>query len=682
MPFRTARKRRQRRPQSHVGRRVGGILVVVGLLAAAATGAAFTGVAAFRSSCSIGSERAIQLGSNSFVYAGNSSPLGVVPAVRERRPVPLARISPWLTQATVAIEDRRYWDHGGLDYQAIARALVADIRAGQIVQGGSTIAEQLVRNLYIGTATPMSFERKIDEACLAMKLGESWSKQRILGAYLNQIYYGAHAYGAYAAAETFFDRPASELSLPQAALLAGLPQAPTAYDPFERPVAARVRRNEVLTAMLSNGDIRLAQYRRAVRAPVRLKGARKAKKSQPSNFFRYVMTQLDHRFGPKRAAFGGLRVQTTLSARMQGAADTAIASHLVTPGDPAAALVAIDPQTGAIKAMTSLVPGEKQPDFNLASQAHRQAGSAFKTFTLTAALEDGISLNSVWTGPPALTIPDPRCENESGPWQVHNYADEAAGTMPLVSAIANSVNTIFAQVVVKVGPDRVAEVAHRMGIRSSLQPVCSITLGSQAVTPLEMADAFATLADRGVHHAPFAITRVGSPRGVLLREKNSHATRAVPQDIADQVTFALQHVITQGTGTAAAIGRPAAGKTGTGENFQDAWFCGYVPQLATCVWVGYPQGEIPMDNVEGIPGVFGGSLPAEIWHDFMSAAVSRMPVSDFVIPYVPAPPLVQPSAPTTTATTGSTTTAPPATTTAPAPPPPTTTAPAGTTTSR
>jgi len=647
-------------------------VLVCGLIVAVLTGVGYTGVSAFRASCSLTSEHPIQLGSNSFVYAANRTPLGMVPAVRHRDPVSLARISPWLPKATVAIEDHRYWQHGALDYEGIVRAALADIQAGHVVQGGSTIAEQLVRNLYIGTDTPMSLEGKVDEACLAVQLSQVWSKQRILQAYLNQIYYGNYAYGAQAAAETYFDRPASRLSLSQAALLAGLPQAPTAYDPFRKPHVALARRNEVLAAMLANGDLSAARYRVALRTPLRLRTERRLG-SGASDFFRYVTTELDRRFGSRRAGVGGLKVKTTLSARMQSAAGAAIASHLVTPGDPAAALVAIDPETGAIKAMTSLVPGHRQPVFNLAAQAHRQAGSAFKTFTLTAALEDGISLDSVWTGPPSLTIDDPRCMNASGPWQVHNYADEAAGTMPLVSAIAHSVNTIFAQVVVKVGPDRVVAVAHRMGIGSPLQPVCSITLGSQAVTPLEMADAFATLADRGVRHAPFAIERIGSPHGVLQTRKSGRSRVAVPRNVADEVTSALQHVITEGTGTAAAIGRPAAGKTGTGEDFQDAWFCGYVPQLAACVWVGYPQGEIPMTDVEGIPGVFGGSLPAEIWHDFMAAAVSGRPIRNFALPYVPAPTV---QAPPTATTTTTTTTSPPTTTA----PPPTTTAPGTTTT--
>ena len=644
-----AHGRRGRHDGRPVARRLAAIVIVLCLVGVVLTGIGYTAMAAFRSSCALAAKRPIELGSNSYVYAANGSRLGMVPAVRRRQPVGLARMSPWLARATVAIEDRRFWQHGALDYEAIVRAAIADAAAGRVVQGGSTITEQLVRNLYLGTTKAMSLEGKIDEACLAVQLAKVWPKQRILAAYMNQIYYGNDAYGAQAAAETYFGRAARKLTLPQAALLAGLPQSPTAYDPFQRPKAARARRTEVLAAMLSNGDISDARYERALRAPLRLRRAQVGGPGEGSDFFRYVTGELDRRFGTRRAGIGGLRVETTLAPRLQQAAELAIAAHLRTAADPAAALVAIDPQTGAIRAMASLVPGRRQPVFNLATQSHRQAGSAFKTFTLAAALEEGISLDSVWSGPPTLTMPDPRCLNANGFWQVHNYADEAAGTMPLVQAIAHSVNTIFGQVVVKVGPDRVAQVAHRMGITSPLQPVCSITLGSQAVTPLEMADAFATLAGRGVRHAPFAVARVKGPGGVLLRRMSGRARDAVPEGVADEVTWALQHVITEGTGTVAAIGRPTAGKTGTGENFQDAWFCGYVPQLAACVWVGYPQGEIPMTNVEGFSGVFGGSLPALIWHDFMSAAVARLPVENFAIPYTPAP-VVQPSTPATTTT--------------------------------
>src|SRR5207244_3741659 len=270
--------------------------------------------------------------------------------------------------------------------------------------------------------------------------------------------------------------------------------------------------------------------------------------------------------------------------------------------------------------------------FNLAVQAHRQAGSAFKPFLLSAAMEQGISPYASFDGPPQLTIDDPRCYTNGQPWNVHNFADESAGTMDLLHATAHSVNTIFAQLVTAVGPDKVVRMAHRFGIQSALKPVCSITLGTQAVSPLEMTNAYATLAARGIRHDATALERVRSASGQDLPGLGSNGRPAIDTNDADTVTYALQNVIDWGTGTAAKLDRPAAGKTGTAENFQDAWFCGYVPQLAACVWVGYPRAEIPLENVEGLAGVFGGSLPAQIWHEFMSGAVAHLPVRDFVQP--------------------------------------------------
>ena len=229
-------------------------------------------------------------------------------------------------------------------------------------------------------------------------------------------------------------------------------------------------------------------------------------------------------------------------------------------------------------------------------------------------------------------IDDPRCFTNGQPWDVHNYADESAGSMNLLDATAHSVNTIYAQLSVDVGPKNVVKVAHRLGITSPLLPVCSITLGTQGVSPLEMTDAYATLAARGVHHPPDAIRRVRNATGHTIDSLRWNGTRALPQNDADMVTYALERVVQYGTGTAAYFGRPAAGKTGTAENFDDAWFCGYVPQLAACVWVGYPNGERPLVNVEGMPAVFGGSLPAQIWHAFMAEAVARIPVRDFPQP--------------------------------------------------
>jgi penicillin-binding protein 1A len=249
-----------------------------------------------------------------------------------------------------------------------------------------------------------------------------------------------------------------------------------------------------------------------------------------------------------------------------------------------------------------------------------------------------------------MTIPDPACEGPNGVWEVHNYADESAGTMDLFHAIAHSVNTIFAQLVVDVGPANVVAIAHRMGIVSPLKPVCSITLGSQAVTPLEMADAYATLAAHGIHHRPQPLAAVRAPGGKMLRLPSTEGSIAIHRNTADQVTYALQRVVAYGTGTAAALGRPVAGKTGTAEGFRDAWFCGYVPQLAACVWIGYPHREQPLLNVEGVGAVFGGSLPAEIWHAFMAGAVGNLPVRDFPQPSF-SPYDVYPTAPSTSTST-------------------------------
>jgi membrane peptidoglycan carboxypeptidase len=380
-------------------------------------------------------------------------------------------------------------------------------------------------------------------------------------------------------------------------------------------------------------------------------------------------------------------VRTTLDPRMQYAARNAAASVLRVKTDPAAALVAIDPRTGAVKAMVSYLPDGRTLKFNLASQSGRTAGSAFKPFTLTTAINQDISVYTGLSGPSSLTITDPKCSTNGVPWTVHNYADESGGYMNLLDATAHSVNTIFGQLVDIVGPDQVAITAHKMGITSPLESVCSITLGSQAVNPLEMTDAYATLAARGVHRDPQAFELVRGPHGGQIGKLNAPGAQAIPQNTADLVTYALEGVVSHGTGTAAYFGRPAAGKTGTAENYEDAWFCGYVPQLAACVWIGYPKAEISLFNVEGYGAVFGGSLPALIWNRFMSEAVKSLPAQDFPYPQftghtVSSPysyvPTYSSSSTTTSATTTTQPQPQPTMTSTPAPPPPappTTTAP-------
>jgi penicillin-binding protein 1A len=570
--------------------------------------------------CDLASTNPRVIGRVTFVRAHGGAPLGVVPTTRNREPVPLERMSPWLPRATVAIEDRRFWRHGGLDYEGIARAALANLRAGRVVQGGSTITQQLVRDRFLA-GEPVTLERKLKEGCLAIQLARAWPRRQVLQSYLNLVFYGHHAYGVEAAARTYFARSARRLTLTQAALLAGLPQAPSSYDPFKRPRIARSRRDEVLAAMRAAGTISAARYRSAAATPVRLHPGRRYRRVRARSFFDYVMRELVRRYGARRARHGGLSVATTVDLRLQRGAERAIHGWMRRREDPAAALVAIDPRSGSIRAMATAAPGRRRLDFNLASQSRRQAGSAFKVFTLAAALEQGIPLESVWHGPPSLTIPSPACLNEAGPWMVHNFEDEAAGTMTLAEATAHSVNTIFAQVVIKAGPARVVDVARRMGVQSPLAPVCSITLGPEGVSPLEMTRAFATLAAGGIRRHAQALRRVTTHSGEVVARLRPSGTRALAGSVARRVTSALRGVVLSGTGRAAAIGRPVAGKTGTAEEFKDAWFCGYVPQLAACVWIGHPEAEIPMHAVEGFDPVVGGSIPARIWHDFMAGAM-------------------------------------------------------------
>ena len=617
-----------------------GALLVASIIALLLATVAFTGQQILMSQCTLQDLRPLSLGENSFLYMDNGQFLGVVPSATNRQPLPLSQISPSLPEATVAIEDARFWQHGALDYRGILRALYQDVAHGQVVQGGSTITQELVRNLYIGNPQ-RTLSRKVKEACLALKVFQKHTRKQILTDYLNEVFYGNHAYGAQAAARTYFSKPASKLTLVQAALLAGLPQAPTVYDPLNNPRAALVRRNEVLQAMWKNGYISASKLRAATRKKLQLRPGHLYSELHQPNFFGWAEQELaDQLGGHRQVELGGLKVTTTLDPRLQGLALHAVTSVLHTPTDPAAAIVAIDPQTGDVKAMVDYLPSGRTMQFNLATQAHRSTGSSFKPITLATALSEGDSLYSTFYGPPELFITDPACSTNNGPWDVHNFADETAGTMNLLDATAYSVNTIFAQLISKVGVGNVVAMAHNLGITEPsgnrspyFKPVCAITLGSVGFTPLEMADVYATFASGGIHHDPQAFETIRGPNGKVIPASTKGTRRVLSANVAAELTYALQGVVQHGTGTAAALGsRPVAGKTGTAENFQDAWFCGYVPQLATCVWVGYPKGEIPLTDVEGVYQVAGGTLPAEIWHNFMDPAVAKLPIKDFPTP--------------------------------------------------
>jgi penicillin-binding protein 1A len=620
-------------------------LLLAAIVALLLATVAFTGSQILLSTCSLTDLRQLTLGQNSFLYTDNGSELGVVPSATNRQPLPLSKIAPSLPEATVAIEDARFWQHDALDYRGIARALYQDLSHGQVVQGGSTITQELVRNLYIGNPQ-RTISRKVREACLSEKLFAKMQKQygkgarkEILSDYLNEVFYGRHAYGAEAAARTYFSKDASQLTLVQAALLAGLPQAPTVYDPLTNPRAALTRRNEVLQAMWKNGYISAKQLRRATQRKLQLRPGHRYSHLEEPDFFGWATTQLANlpHSGSKPVELGGLTARTTLDRRLQGLALHAVSTVLHSPADPAAAIVAMDPRSGAVKAMVNYLPSGRRVQFNFATQGHRSTGSAFKPITLATALSANDSLYSTFYGPPELFITDPQCATNNGPWDVHNYADEAAGTMNLLDATANSVNTIFAQLIARVGVRNVMYMARRLGVTEPIgspnfKQACAITLGAVGFTPLELTDVYATFASGGVHHDPQAFESVRGPNGHVIEKLTTKGTRALSPNVAAQLTYALQGVVTHGTGAAAAIGRPVAGKTGTAENFQDAWFCGYVPQLVTCVWVGYPKGEISLYNVEGVGAVAGGTLPAKIWHDFMGPAVGPLPVENFRTP--------------------------------------------------
>jgi penicillin-binding protein 1A len=631
----TNRRRRQRRRQGRSkAKRLFGLsfAFVVLVVVAGVAATAFGGAAAFRSSCDLNSLRPVTIGQNSFVYAADGSLLGVIPAERNRQPVSLRQMSPWLPEATVAIEDRRFYEHGALDYVSAFRALVKNIEQGSVVQGGSTITQQLVHNLYIGNVgSDRSLKRKLKEACLALKLFDQWSRDKILETYLNQVYYGNQAYGVEAAAQTYFGKHARNLSLVEAALVAGLPQAPSAYEPIHNPRDALDRRNEVLKAMLDNGDIDRAQYSWAVATPIRLHPGQIYRKIREPYFFSYVRDRLIDAYGPEKVRSGGLRIYTTIDPRLQRAARDSIRKILDEHGDPASAIVSINPRNGAIRAMVSLIPGHKRNQFNLAAQGRRQAGSSFKTFVLVDAVQHGINPDTtVYMSAPFVWQPDPQSE----PWEPKTYDNTYYGLSTLTQATLRSDNSVYARLTLDLGPETVVRTAHEMGITTRLAPVASVGLGSNSVSVLEMASAYATLAAGGVYSEPMAIRKVVLPDRATDTSAGwgtPKRKRVLAPGAAYVVTRVLEENVLSGTGTQAYFGRPAAGKTGTTDDFTDAWFCGYTPSLSSAVWVGYPNARVSMTSVHGI-AVAGGTFPAEIWHGFMSTAVGATPPQEFAVP--------------------------------------------------
>lgn len=571
------------------------------------------------------------------IYDDSQSPvlLAELHGLEDRDVLPADQIPQVMRDAVVAVEDERFYLHSGVDFLAILRAFWANIRNREIVQGGSTITQQLIKNAYIND--DQTLDRKLREAALAYQLEKRWSKEKILNEYLNIIYFGEGAYGVEAAARTYFGVHATDLTIDQAALLAGLSKAPSAYSPRRDPEAALVRRDLVLNKMYQQDYIASEELQHALSAPLKLAATAGEEAVKVPYWIEMVREQLVSRYGSSTVLGGGLRVYTSVDLELQGEAEDAIAGILDEPGDPSAALVCIDVRTGRLVAMVGGADFATS-QFNLATQGKRQPGSAFKPFVLVTALKQGMSPDTVYdSGPITIDLP-------SGSWDVSS-TDE--GPLTLAEATSRSSNGVYARLVMDVEADEVAKTAYDMGIVTSVGKEANpaIALGglTTGVSPLEMAMAYATLATGGERLSslvtfdqskilfPVAIVRVTDSAGKVLDQNGMERTRILDPGLAAIATSCLQSVITSGTGTAADIGRAAAGKTGTTQNYRDAWFVGYTPELVTAVWVGYPKEQKAMTEVHGIK-VTGGSLPARIWAAFMKQALKETPASDFPTP--------------------------------------------------
>ncbi|HEX6206613.1 MAG TPA: transglycosylase domain-containing protein [Solirubrobacterales bacterium] len=628
----TQRNRRRQRRHGGIGAKLLIVFAGVAALLAVAVIAVTSWVLDVAADApSLRSCKPIDRGGNTVVYAADGSKLGIVASPEVRSLVSIDRIPKSMQLATVAIEDQRFYQHDALDYEGIVRAALKNLEAGEAVEGGSTITQQLVRNLCIRNPQ-RTIERKIKEAQLAIEYSEHHSRREILGSYLNVASYGTvegtTAIGVGAASKIFFSKPVWKLKLPEAALLAGLPQAPSEYNPLLDPDAAKARRDQVLQKMAKLGYVTPKRARAAMASGLRVDLDESYFEHREPYFFDYVEDRLLDTYGVKKVREGGLEVHTTIDPELQEVGLEAMRSSLPYSTDPSAALVSIDPRNGQIQAMVSSSSYEDSK-FNLAAQGHRQPGSTFKTFVLTTAIKQGIDPYSTYYTSKPLDLYLPQW----GHWTVHTADEGYLGTVNLQQATVASDNTVFAQLDLDVGPKAVAQTAHSMGITSPLDGIPAEGIGGLriGVSPLEMSSAYATLADGGLHRKPVAVTKVVFPGGRVDRPERSRPERVVSPAAAWEVTRLLHDNIVEGTGTGAYTGCPGqAGKTGTTDNYTDAWFAGYQPNLATVVWVGYPESnDVSMSSVHG-QIVFGGTFPADIWHGLYSGA--GVPCEEFSEP--------------------------------------------------
>ncbi|HEX6230991.1 MAG TPA: transglycosylase domain-containing protein [Actinomycetota bacterium] len=628
--------------------------VVVALVLLPLFGAAGLSVNAFRDrldEAGVGRVRIPRFPERSVIYASDGSVLATVFLDENRRLVRLKNVAPVTRDAVLAIEDDSFYEHGALNFPSLIRAAVANLAAGDITQGGSTITQQLVKNVIIDDPS-QTFARKFQEAALAIRLERIYTKDQILELYLNEVYFGNGAYGIGTASETYFSKPPGKLKLAEAALLAGVIRAPGQYDPVTNPEAALARRDLVLDRMADLGLADPAKVERAKRKPLGLAEDAGPPEQRVEPFFVYLIRNLilDNGSGEFDALGvtrkqrvhtlyqGGLGIHTTLDPAWQEYAQAAVeASPRIDPkAGPDASLVSVDATTGAIKAMLSGKDFERD-QLDLVWRGARQVGSAFKPFTLVAAFQNGFPPGKVYSSA------SPQCGLEGWISESGCVSNAEGGSdrgfMDLWAATQGSVNVVFAQLALDVGPGEIVEAAHQMGITAELDAVPSITLGVEEVSTLDMASAYGTLANDGVHCDPYAVARIEAPKEEgggyeLLYRHKPRCEQAIDAEIAHLVTAMLRRVVDGGTGTAAAIGRPVAGKTGTAQDYTNVYFAGYTPQVATAVWVGFPEGHIPMNTYYG-DSVFGGTVAAPIWHDFMVRAMQGYPIEGFEQPPSP-----------------------------------------------
>jgi len=517
-----------------------------------------------------------------------------------------------LIQAFLATEDRRFQEHHGVDYQGIVRAIVSNLQAGGVVEGGSTITQQLARIVYFDQAH--SITRKLKEMRMAQKIEKDIDKEKILERYLNLVYLGSGAYGISDAAWVYFSKSVKDLTLPEMALLAGLPAAPSDYSPFVNAQAAKERRDVVLLRMQDSGFITPAQAQEAIATPLTTKRSNPKRLDRKANYFtEYIQQELPKYVSKQVLAEKGLTIETSLNIDWQAAAEKAIKDAVEldgrSEGFEQAAMVAIDPRTGQIKAMVGGKDFYNQ-QFNRVTQAQRQPGSTFKTFVYSTAIATGISPNRGYLDAP-FTVDG---------YSPNNYGDKYRGWISIRDALTYSVNVVAVKTLIDVGWDTVVEVAQKMGIESKLNPTYSMALGGSEVNLLELTSAYGALAAEGVHTKAHGIRRIRDRRGNVIYDENFKGEQALDKESAAIMTWMLRGVVNDGTGRAAKLGRPVAGKTGTSDEARDLWFVGYIPQLVTGVWLGNDDNK-PTNGASG--------TAAYTWHQFMVKVVQKMNVEPF-----------------------------------------------------